>query len=86
MVQRYMSLPNLRKAQWSVAIFTMGIIAFVSVCCFAGLLVYDYHSGCDPLTAGLITVSYSTQQYLSNKQYKAVLFAFSTMINCCLSM
>ncbi|XP_075152070.1 sodium/solute co-transporter-like 5A11 isoform X2 [Haematobia irritans] len=54
MVQRYMSLPSLKNAQWSVAIFTVGIVLFISVCCFAGLLVYDFYRNCDPLTAGLI--------------------------------
>lgn len=55
MVQRYMSLPTLKKAQWSVAIFTIGIILFISLCCFAGLLVYNFYQNCDPVTAGLIT-------------------------------
>ncbi|XP_037883312.1 sodium-coupled monocarboxylate transporter 1-like isoform X2 [Glossina fuscipes] len=55
MVQRYMSLPSLRKAQWSIFIFTIGIIAFISVCCFAGLLVYEFYTKCDPMSAGLIT-------------------------------
>ncbi|XP_005175877.1 sodium-coupled monocarboxylate transporter 2 isoform X1 [Musca domestica] len=55
MVQRYMSLPSLKKAQWSVAIFTIGIVLFISVCCFAGLLVYNFYRNCDPLTAGLIS-------------------------------
>ncbi|XP_013104251.1 sodium-coupled monocarboxylate transporter 2 isoform X2 [Stomoxys calcitrans] len=55
MVQRYMSLPSLRNAQWSVAIFTVGIVMFISVCCFAGLLVYNFYRNCDPLTAGLIS-------------------------------
>ena len=57
MVQRYMSLPTLKKAQWSVAIFTVGIILFISVCCFAGLLVYDFYKECDPLSSGLVTVN-----------------------------
>lgn len=61
MVQRYMSLPSLKKAQWSVAIFTIGIVLFISVCCFAGLLVYNFYRNCDPLTAGLISVRIFTQ-------------------------
>ncbi|XP_055376440.1 sodium-coupled monocarboxylate transporter 1-like isoform X2 [Condylostylus longicornis] len=54
MVQRYMSLPNIKKAQWSICWFTIGIILFVSICCFAGLLIYAAYWKCDPLTAGLI--------------------------------
>lgn len=56
MVQRYMSLPSLKKAQYSIIIFTIGIILFISVCCFAGLLVYNFYKDCDPMTSGLITV------------------------------
>ncbi|XP_037958514.1 sodium-coupled monocarboxylate transporter 2 isoform X2 [Teleopsis dalmanni] len=54
MVQRYMSLSTLKKAQWSIFVFSGGIILFISVCCYAGLLVYDFYKRCDPLTAGLI--------------------------------
>ncbi|XP_062548311.1 sodium-coupled monocarboxylate transporter 1 [Armigeres subalbatus] len=49
MVQRYMSLPNLKKAKMS----GMGI--FVSVCCYAGLLIYAYYYQCDPASLGLVT-------------------------------
>ncbi|XP_037806528.1 sodium-coupled monocarboxylate transporter 2 isoform X1 [Lucilia sericata] len=55
MVQRYMSLPSLKKAQCSIVIFTVGIVLFISVCCFAGLLVYNFYKDCDPLSSGLIT-------------------------------
>lgn len=54
MVQRYMSLPNMRKARRAIAIFTVGIIMFVSVCCYAGLLIYAKYSKCDPLTSGMV--------------------------------
>ncbi|EDX04189.1 GD22434 [Drosophila simulans] len=55
MVQRYMSLPSLKKARASMAIFTIGVAAFVSVCCYVGLLIYEMYKDCDPLSAGLIT-------------------------------
>jgi len=32
-----MSLPSLKKARASMAIFTIGVAAFVSVCCYVGL-------------------------------------------------
>ncbi|XP_055918900.1 sodium-coupled monocarboxylate transporter 2-like isoform X2 [Eupeodes corollae] len=54
MVQRYMSLPTKKSAQVSIVLFAIGICLFVSICCFAGLLIFAYYSKCDPLTAGLI--------------------------------
>ncbi|XP_052893603.1 sodium-coupled monocarboxylate transporter 1-like [Anopheles moucheti] len=55
MVQRYMSLPNLKKAKLSIAMFTVGMGVFVSVCCYAGLLLYGKYFECDPATVGLVT-------------------------------
>ncbi|KAH8282590.1 hypothetical protein KR054_008606 [Drosophila jambulina] len=55
MVQRYMSLPSLKKARASMAIFTIGVTAFVSVCCYVGLLIFEMYKDCDPLSAGMIT-------------------------------
>ncbi|XP_055594315.1 sodium-coupled monocarboxylate transporter 1-like isoform X2 [Uranotaenia lowii] len=54
MVQRYMSLPNLKKARLSIGMFTIGIAIFVSVCCYAGLLIYAYYYQCDPMSMGLV--------------------------------
>nr|XP_036222837.1 sodium-coupled monocarboxylate transporter 2-like [Bactrocera oleae] len=55
MVQRYMSLPTLKKAQHSMIIFTISATIFLSFCCFAGLLIFDFYRNCDPLSAGLIS-------------------------------
>ncbi|XP_018804431.1 PREDICTED: sodium-coupled monocarboxylate transporter 2-like isoform X2 [Bactrocera latifrons] len=55
MVQRYMSLPTLKKAQHSMIIFTISAVIFVSFCCFAGLLIFDYYRNCDPLSVGFIS-------------------------------
>uniref|UniRef100_A0A182VA30 Sodium/solute symporter n=1 Tax=Anopheles merus TaxID=30066 RepID=A0A182VA30_ANOME len=55
MVQRYMSLPNLKKAKLSIAMFTVGMGVFVSVCCYAGLLLYGKYFECDPTSVGLVT-------------------------------
>lgn len=49
-----MSLPNLKKARRAIAIFTVGILLFVSVCCYAGLLIYSKYCKCDPLTSGMV--------------------------------
>ncbi|XP_055713749.1 sodium-coupled monocarboxylate transporter 1 isoform X2 [Phlebotomus papatasi] len=54
MVQRYMSLPNLKTARISIAMYTVGISLFVSACCYAGVLIYAYYYKCDPSAAGLI--------------------------------
>lgn len=54
MVQRYMALPNIRQARLSLLLYTGGISLFVSVCCYAGLLVYAQFEHCDPLYAGRI--------------------------------
>ncbi|GAB0091239.1 sodium-coupled monocarboxylate transporter 2 [Sergentomyia squamirostris] len=54
MVQRYMSLPNLKTARISIAVYSIGISAFISVCCYAGVLIYAYYYKCDPMAAGLI--------------------------------
>lgn len=39
----------------SIAIFTIGVILFVSVCCYDGVLVYAHFWDCDPKTSGLVT-------------------------------
>ncbi|KRT78976.1 hypothetical protein AMK59_8036 [Oryctes borbonicus] len=54
MVQRYLSLPSEKKAKMSIAIFTIGVSLFVSMCCFTGLIIYATYFDCDPLTAGRI--------------------------------
>lgn len=38
----------------SIAIFTIGVILFVSVCCYDGILVYAHFWDCDPKTSGLV--------------------------------
>lgn len=54
MVQRYMSLPNLKTARHAIAMFTVGIAFFVSTCCYAGVMVYAHYFKCDPLSTGAI--------------------------------
>lgn len=59
MVQRYMSLPNLKKARQSIAIFVAGIVIFISLCCYAGVLFYAAFHDCDPKLAGYVEVWFS---------------------------
>ncbi|XP_065163500.1 sodium-coupled monocarboxylate transporter 1 isoform X2 [Atheta coriaria] len=54
MVQRYMSLPTLKNSRWSVALFTIGVGAFLTICCYSGLLIFATYYDCDPLLAGRI--------------------------------
>lgn len=44
----------MKKARHAIAIFTIGIILFVSVCCYAGLLIYAKYWKCDPLTSEMV--------------------------------
>lgn len=54
MVQRYLSLDNLKRAQHSIALFSIGISLFILLCCYAGLLVYAAYGSCDPRSVGLV--------------------------------
>lgn len=54
MVQRYMSMPNLKKARKSIVMFTIGVATFISFCCYSGVLVYASFWKCDPQKAGLV--------------------------------
>ncbi|XP_014486739.1 PREDICTED: sodium-coupled monocarboxylate transporter 1-like [Dinoponera quadriceps] len=57
MVQRYRSLESTRMSQWSIALFTVGIMVFISLCCWCGLVLIAWWSPpkCDPRASGLIT-------------------------------
>ncbi|XP_016995382.2 sodium-coupled monocarboxylate transporter 1 [Drosophila takahashii] len=55
MVQRYMSLPSLKKSQKASCLFTIGVAIFVFLSCFMGLIIFSKYKDCDPLSAGLIT-------------------------------
>ncbi|KAH8317624.1 hypothetical protein KR074_002327, partial [Drosophila pseudoananassae] len=54
-VHRYMSLPSLKKARASLAIYTVGSAGFIFLCSYLGVLLFDKYKDCDPLSAGLIT-------------------------------
>ncbi|XP_047001708.1 sodium-coupled monocarboxylate transporter 1-like [Schistocerca americana] len=50
MIQRYMSLPSLSKANRALCIFTVGSMCLVLICSYCGLLMYARYFDCDPLT------------------------------------
>ncbi|XP_076278273.1 sodium-coupled monocarboxylate transporter 1 isoform X3 [Lasioglossum baleicum] len=57
MVQRYRSLKDLATSKLSLAIFTISIMLFISLCCWCGLVLIAWWSPpkCDPRAVGLIT-------------------------------
>ncbi|XP_011344946.2 sodium-coupled monocarboxylate transporter 1 isoform X2 [Ooceraea biroi] len=57
MVQRYKSLKSTKVSQLSIAIFTVSIMVFISMCCWCGLVLLAWWSPpkCDPRVSGLIT-------------------------------
>ncbi|XP_020284757.1 sodium-coupled monocarboxylate transporter 1 isoform X2 [Pseudomyrmex gracilis] len=57
MVQRYKSLKSTKISQLSIAIFTVSVMLFISICCWCGLVLLAWWSPpkCDPRVSGLIT-------------------------------
>lgn len=53
MVQRYLSLPNMKEAKRALWLFIIGITLTVSLCAYAGMVVYSMFHKCDPLTTML---------------------------------
>ncbi|XP_038208184.1 sodium-coupled monocarboxylate transporter 1-like isoform X1 [Zerene cesonia] len=53
MVQRYLALPTLRGAKWSVFLFCIGISILYCFCLYCGLLIYARFYDCDPLQTKL---------------------------------
>ncbi|XP_047510069.1 sodium-coupled monocarboxylate transporter 1-like [Pieris napi] len=53
MVQRYLALPTLRAAKWSVCLFCIGISILYCFCLYCGLLIYARFYNCDPLQTKL---------------------------------
>lgn len=47
----------------SIALFTIGMTIFVSVCCYSGVLVYSTYWKCDPITSGMIKVFFSDNPF-----------------------
>ncbi|KAF4521529.1 hypothetical protein B566_EDAN009497 [Ephemera danica] len=50
MVQRYVSLPNIRAAKWSLFYFAWGLFLSNVLCMATGLTIYAEYANCDPLT------------------------------------
>ncbi|XP_035721093.1 sodium-coupled monocarboxylate transporter 2-like isoform X1 [Vespa mandarinia] len=57
MVQRYISLRTMKTSKLAIGISIIGIIIFISLCCWCGLVLLAWWSPpkCDPRATGLIT-------------------------------
>ncbi|KAK9869592.1 hypothetical protein WA026_003342 [Henosepilachna vigintioctopunctata] len=53
MIQRYLSLANVKKAKKSLWIFVTGLVLVVTLCSYAGMVIYAIYYQCDPLTTML---------------------------------
>ncbi|XP_041452150.1 LOW QUALITY PROTEIN: sodium-coupled monocarboxylate transporter 1 [Drosophila obscura] len=53
MIQRYLSLPTLRDARIAIWTFIAGVLAFLMICGYTGLLIYATYAQCDPLETKL---------------------------------
>ncbi|PSN38120.1 hypothetical protein C0J52_14407 [Blattella germanica] len=49
MMQRFLALPSLTSARWSLFIFCIGIFWCKTVSCLTGLLIHAQYHDCDPL-------------------------------------
>ncbi|KAJ8670314.1 hypothetical protein QAD02_001573 [Eretmocerus hayati] len=56
MVQRYQSLSSTKTCKRAVYLFTFGVILFISLCCWCGLVLLTYWlpPKCDPRATGII--------------------------------
>ncbi|XP_070178289.1 sodium-coupled monocarboxylate transporter 1-like isoform X2 [Littorina saxatilis] len=56
-VQRYCSLPSLKKAKLSLLLNVVGIAALLTLFCLTGIVIFAYYAdqGCDPLTSKMIS-------------------------------
>ncbi|XP_015430372.1 PREDICTED: sodium-coupled monocarboxylate transporter 2-like [Dufourea novaeangliae] len=49
MVQRCLAMPNLKKANATIAIMAIGIMSIVSLSCYTGIVVFAAFYDCDPV-------------------------------------
>ncbi|XP_030381689.1 sodium-coupled monocarboxylate transporter 1 [Scaptodrosophila lebanonensis] len=53
MIQRYLSLPTLKDARIAIWTFIAGVLTFLLICGYTGLLIYATYADCDPLETKL---------------------------------
>lgn len=54
-IQRFLSVPDMKRATKSVWIFTGGMIFIKACCIFVGLIIYAKYETCDPYSMGIVT-------------------------------
>lgn len=60
-IQRFLSVPNLKKARQSVWIFAAGMIIIKLCALYFGMLVYARYENCDPIQSKLVQKSDQVQ-------------------------
>ena len=61
MIQRYLTVKDLRTAKLSIWLSGLAITVILSVVAYAGLIIYTRYLHCDPVTAGLVTTKVRNQ-------------------------
>ncbi|CAG0884607.1 unnamed protein product [Darwinula stevensoni] len=56
-VQRYLTVRNQQQAVNALWINLVGLFLLLTICAFAGLVIYTKYQGCDPLKQGLVTTA-----------------------------
>ncbi|XP_017122508.1 sodium-coupled monocarboxylate transporter 2 [Drosophila elegans] len=54
-VQRIVSMPSYGHAKRCLVMAGIGFLLVMSFTCFAGIIMFAYYYGCDPIQAGLVT-------------------------------
>ncbi|XP_037951198.1 sodium-coupled monocarboxylate transporter 2-like [Teleopsis dalmanni] len=54
-IQRFLSLPTLKKVKQTMIVYTILLIFLLFCCCYMGLITYATFHDCDPLTTKLAT-------------------------------
>ncbi|XP_059488854.1 sodium-coupled monocarboxylate transporter 1-like [Neocloeon triangulifer] len=54
MVQRYLSVPNLKSAKWTIFWFSIGLGLSKVLSSATGMLIYASYQSCDPLSSGRV--------------------------------
>lgn len=56
-IQRAITCPTLRKAQWAYWFNFPGLCVILYLCCLIGIVIYAFYRECDPQSLGLITAA-----------------------------
>lgn len=54
LIQRFLSVPTLKKARCALWIYITGVILFITVSAYNGFILYATYYDCDPLTTKVI--------------------------------